>query len=316
MVPQNSLPGIPLIESPLFERFFQNGEHPPELIDLARKLRQNGFATLRFPDPAFEKRAERIKQDFCHVEHRLQDGWKTQSDVKAFAVNETILDLLRSLYGRQPIPFQTLNFPTGTQQHYHSDAVHFSSFPERFMCGVWIALEDIHPDAGPLEYYPGTHRWPIYTYEHLGCHYEPGQKASQDLFHQAWRDLLESSGIARETFLAKKGDALIWCANLLHGGAPQLNPARSRWSQVTHYYFEDCAYYTPMLSDPFRGTIAFRNIENIATGKPVPNLSNGAVISPHFMQNAKMGQHQTRQLSPGETVRHLVTAAKKRLGLG
>jgi hypothetical protein len=316
MVPQNSLPGIPHVESPLFERFFQNGDHPPELVDLARNLRQNGFATLRFPDPAFEERAERIKRDLRQVERRLQDGWKTQEDVKAFAVNETILDLLKTLYGRQAIPFQTLNFPVGTQQHFHSDAVHFSSIPERFMCGVWIALEDIHPDAGPLEYYPGTHRWPIYTYEHIGGNYEPGQRASQDLFHQAWKELLEASGTPRETFLAKKGDALIWCANLLHGGAPQLDPARSRWSQVTHYYFEDCAYYTPMLSEPFRGTITFRDIENIATGERVPNMSNGAVISPEFIQNAKTGQHRLPSPSTSQALRHIVKAAKKRLGLG
>ena len=316
MTAHNSLPGIPLIESPFFEKFFQNEAHPPELTDLARRLRQNGFATLRFPDPEFDERAERIKRDLCHVDRRHQDGWKTQADVKALAVNETILSLLGTLYGRQAIPFQTLNFPVGTQQHFHSDAVHFSSIPERFMCGVWIALEDIHPDAGPLEYYPGTHRWPIYTYEHIGGNYEPGQRASQDLFHGAWRELLEGSGIPRETFLAKKGDALIWCANLLHGGAPQLDPARSRWSQVTHYYFEDCAYYTPMLSEPFRGTITFREIENIATGKLVPNMSNGAVISRDFIQNAKPGKHRPPIPSTSQAVKHIVMAAKKRLGLG
>jgi hypothetical protein len=316
MSPQNSLPGIPLIESPFFERFFHPGAHPPELIEIAKLLRQNGFATLRFPDPEFEERAEKIKQDLRHVERRLQDGWKTQADVKALAVNETILKLLSTLYGRKAIPFQTLNFPVGTQQHFHSDAVHFSSIPERFMCGVWIALEDIHADAGPLEYFPGTHRWPIYTYEHIGGNYEPGQRASQDLFHQAWRELLEVSGITRETFLAKKGDALIWCANLLHGGAPQLDPARSRWSQVTHYYFEDCAYYTPMLSEPFRGTITFREIEDIATGKLVPNMSNGAVISRDFIHNARSGHHRLNGPSTRQAVRQIVKATKKRLGWG
>ena len=28
------------------------------------------------------------------------------------------------------------------------------------MCGVWIALEDIHEDSGPLIYYPKSHRSP------------------------------------------------------------------------------------------------------------------------------------------------------------
>ena len=54
--------------------------------------------------------------------------------------------MLFSLYGREPFPFQTLNFPYGSRQHYHSDAVHFNSLPKGFMCGVWVALEDIHED--------------------------------------------------------------------------------------------------------------------------------------------------------------------------
>jgi hypothetical protein len=36
----------------------------------------------------------------------------------------------------------------------HADAVHFHAEPALFMCGVWIALEDIRPDAGPLAYVP------------------------------------------------------------------------------------------------------------------------------------------------------------------
>ncbi len=42
----------------------------------------------------------------------------------------------------------------------------------------------------------------------------------------------------------KQGQALIWYANLLHGGAAQTDLSRSRHSQVTHYYFENCTYYT------------------------------------------------------------------------
>ena len=50
--------------------------------------------------------------------------------------------------------------------------------------------------------------------------------------------------------IANKGDIIIWHANLLHGGAPQKYRARTRHSQVTHYFFENCQYYTPMNSTP------------------------------------------------------------------
>ena len=58
------------------------------------------------------------------------------------------------MYDCQPFAFQTLNFPVGTQQHLHSDALYFHSEPAGFMCGVWVALEDIHADTDPLESVP------------------------------------------------------------------------------------------------------------------------------------------------------------------
>ena len=58
---------------------------------------------------------------------------------------------------------------------------------------------------------------------------------------------MREKGYRQEHFLARRGDVLIWHANLLHGGAPVKNKALSRWSQVTHYYFRSCAYTTPLL---------------------------------------------------------------------
>jgi hypothetical protein len=34
---------------------------------------------------------------------------------------------------------------------------------------------------------------------------------------------------------------------------PVADPHRTRWSQVTHYYFENSTYITPMLSDVLIG---------------------------------------------------------------
>ena len=44
----------------------------------------------------------------------------------------------------------------------------------------------------------------------------------------------------------RKGEALIWSSNLLHGGSPQRDPSLTRWSQVTHYFFEGCRYWKPL----------------------------------------------------------------------
>jgi hypothetical protein len=43
-----------------------------------------------------------------------------------------------------------------------------------------------------------------------------------------------------------KGQAVIWAANLLHGGSLQRDRSRTRHSQVTHYFFEGSRVFNPM----------------------------------------------------------------------
>ncbi len=268
-------------------------------IAAARHYREHGWVAIDFPDPEIDAVAERIKKDLNprydwdrwrssgwrnNEGLRIQDAYKFNPDVRRVASNPKILALLSALYGRQAWPFQTLNFPVGTQQHFHSDSLHFSSTPERFMCGVWLALEDIGPSQGPLVYYSGSHKWPIYVNEHMGyCGVanktEPGQKPFEELY----AELVRVHGLKPEIFQAKKGQALIWAANLLHGGSRQTDPQLTRWSQVTHYYFEGCSYYSPMLSDPFFGRIFFRLHRNIATGERMPNMYSGHKIPSSFI---------------------------------
>jgi hypothetical protein len=218
------------------------------------------------------------------------EGWKFNENVRRLATNQRIIDILTTLFGRKAWPFQTLNFPVGTQQHFHTDSVHFSSVPERFMCGVWTALEDISEDAGPLVYYPGSHKWPIYTNEHIGvCSIEAEEQVHQHTFEPTWRELVKEFDIKPQVFTPRKGQSLIWLSNLLHGGNKQANKNKTRWSQVTHYYFEGCAYYTPMHSDPFYGNIKFRELTDMMTGETVKNQYAGYDISPSFLEQSRAG---------------------------
>ena len=103
---------------------------------------------------------------------RIQDGWKTVDEVRQLARNVNIAGALQQLLGRQSLPFQTLNFPIGTRQSTHSDTIHFNSIPSNFMAGVWVALEDIDEDNGPLLYYPGSHKLHEYSMDDFDL--EPG----------------------------------------------------------------------------------------------------------------------------------------------
>lgn len=279
----NPFPGVPLIESPLFPRLREQMGLTPEEARIATELHDRGYAVLDFPDPEIDARMERVKThlgprygiDFADPqsdktagERRVQDAWKFDDDVKAIAANQVLLDLLGKLYGRAAFPFQTLNFPVGTQQEAHTDAVHFSSLPERFMCGVWLAMEDIAAEAGPVFYLPGSHNWPQLSNSMIGRRgHGSTLHSAQDPFAEGWRALRDVHPSAEEPFLAKKGQALIWTANLLHGGSRQTDPRLTRWSQVTHYYFEDCIWYTPAFSDEALGRLQLREPVSIADGQ-------------------------------------------------
>jgi hypothetical protein len=286
--------GIPLVESPLFDANLEAMGLDPTEREVAIQLNRRGYAVIDFPDPLIDARISRIKErlspkfgialdDTEGVQiggnRRLQDAWTFDEDVRAIATNSAILNLLGKLYGRPAFPFQTLNFPVGTQQEVHSDSVHFSSIPERFMCGVWLAMEDVGPNAGPLCYIPGSHRWPILSNTMIGRHgWQRELTSAQEPYQDAWRAMIAASGIEEETFQPRQGQALIWCANLLHGGSPQFDHRLTRWSQVTHYFFDECVYYTPAFSDEPLGRLALRTITNVTDGQHKANRYLGETV--------------------------------------
>jgi hypothetical protein len=196
---------------------------------------------------------------------RVQDAWLVNRAIRQLAASKSVMSFLDALYRRRSFPFQTLNFARGSRQATHSDAFHFNSRPAGFMCGVWIALEDIHPDSGPLHYYPGSHRLPVLTNADLAANHE---KAGYEALIAS---VVQKEGLMQETALIRRGQAFIWAANLLHGGTPILDPARTRLSQVTHYYFRDCSYFTPMDSDETGGKVFWREPYDIAARRFVRN---------------------------------------------
>ena len=86
---------------------------------------------------------------------------------------------------------------------------------------------------------------------------------------------------------------LIWAANLIHGGKAVLDPLRTRWSQVNHYYFENCVYYTPMWSNMHTGELFVRNIQHIGTGQEVPNRLNGKPVNTLYTGKSRYSLYET-----------------------
>ena len=154
------------LEVPVYENPFSD----MSLLDdtereVSEKLARDGFCVIDFPLEDFEIIADslidKLKTLFkkesdkgkIHPGQRKQDALDIE-EVVLIAGNNRIIEILSNVYGKMAFPFQTLNFPAGTEQPSHSDHVHFDSIPKRFMAGVWLALEDITEENGPLFYYP------------------------------------------------------------------------------------------------------------------------------------------------------------------
>lgn len=211
-----------------------------------------------------DKAVAETEKYFAGGSRRAQDAWRRSSAVRDLSNLPIVERMLALAYGRRPFAFQTLNFVAGSEQHAHADAVHFHSEPQRFMCGVWFALEDVQLDAGPLFYHPGSHRRPVFGMREAGVvDRDPAPGDYETFYVPAFARALETSP---RLAILKKGQALVWTANVAHGGTPITREGATRRSLVTHYYFEDCLYYTPMFSNPEEGRFHLRLPPNIRTG--------------------------------------------------
>lgn len=161
-------------------------------------------------------------------------------------------EILSALLGGNAILFQSINFLTGSEQATHSDSIHMTTYPLGGLLGAWIALEDITEENGPLHYYPGSHKLPYYLnsdYNNEGNALLLGNKSYAD-YEKMISEKIEEQKLEKVKFLAKKGDLLIWHANLFHGGEPHLNKQMTRKSMVFHYFKEGAICYHEITQRP------------------------------------------------------------------
>ncbi len=148
-----------------------------------------------------------------------------------------VVDFLAAVFEDGVLAFQGLHFEKGSTQAIHQDTAYVVLEEPMKLCASWIALEDVKAGSGELIYYPGSHRLPDWLYSGRHKHYNHERDAhTEHLAHlQALHDRSKERGLKLESFLPKKGDVLIWSADLAHGGSQIVDPSLTRRSLVTHY---------------------------------------------------------------------------------
>jgi len=291
----------PWYESIFFEEALSNRSLSELEKSQVKQFRAEGILILRqvFDPEYLDRTISAIETFHGHLYHkkggrRIQDLWQAEDEagqlVRSIAGRAEIISTLEMLYGRKAFPFQTLNFKWGSEQKGHSDTIHFNSLPERFMSGVWVALEDADEENGSIFYYPGSHRLPIYNLQEISgrlAELSPSEATDEYVKHYEpfIERLMKVNNLKKTHLKINKGDVVIWAANLVHGGDAIRNQDATRWSQVSHYYYQDCIYYTPLLSNPLSGDYQINFVRDLRSGEEVPQSYNGAKVPMRPMED-------------------------------
>jgi phytanoyl-CoA hydroxylase len=128
----------------------------------------------------------------------------------------------------------SLMFAKGTEQGLHQDTCVFHIFPRNFMMGIWIAGEDITAGSGPLEYYPGSQRTPLFP--EFSNYPQTNRRTSDPAQSKRYDDYVVelAKSYQKHLLLIRKGDVMFWHPMLIHGGSPRLDRLATRKSVVLH----------------------------------------------------------------------------------
>lgn len=230
---------------------------PAPIVDAAARDLDRAYAG-GFPELKFE----------CHAVAPSHIAWRSDInphpakalDIHHFSPSirnlifaDPIAEFLGLIFESKSLASQTLGFLRGSAQEGHQDSAYVVySIPRQF-AATWTALEDVTIGAGELFYYPGSHQFDDFVYHD---HYKSVSEAQRMTGDHAMREAIEhhvhsleqraqQNGIEKLPFAAKKGDVLVWHADLVHGGNP-VSRTVTRKSIVTHYCPK---HLTPLFSE-------------------------------------------------------------------
>lgn len=153
---------------------------------------------------------------------------------KEIVYPEPVRRFLKLIYEREAVVFQSMTMRKGSEEALHIDTGPLTLTEPLSLTAAWIALEDVREGSGEFQYVPGSHRLP----EVLNNGVSKAHNNDFGAYHavlEATRQQCKAENLPTEYFMARKGDVLIWAADLMHGGAPIKDHTLTRMSLVFHY---------------------------------------------------------------------------------
>ena len=173
------------------------------------------------PDEAFERRV------------KFNDLFLECDVIRRANLHPRLVPMLDELLDGPPVVCNSLNFIQGSEQTEHIDSWFMPPRAPDKMVVTSVCLEDVHSDAGPLFYLPGSQKIPPYRFSNGTIRAIDSEMSACHAYLEA---AIKERGLERESFLGRKGDVFIWSCQIAHGGSPIHDPNRTRKSLVTHYW--------------------------------------------------------------------------------
>lgn len=161
--------------------------------------------------------------------------------IDLFSENPTALAVQEAWFGATPSLYTSLFYERGSAQDIHRDTPYFTTKPEMFYLGVWVALEDANEQNGALDVMRGGHKInepdrSAIALSHYGSLEEVPSSSAKlwDDFQGEVQRLCAEAGIKKEQLNVEAGDTVIWHPQLPHGGGQIKDFSKSRFSFVMH----------------------------------------------------------------------------------
>ncbi|MBF85876.1 MAG: hypothetical protein CL489_15590 [Acidobacteria bacterium] len=238
--------------------------------DLQAEWQDDGVVILSefMPDELIDDYCEAWIKD--NGSHKIRPmGWPF--DVPYMYVNslmdmlsyKPLTDIMTSLIGEPMATHLNLTGWRSTQRNWHQDGYLNPDTNRDFYMAVWVALDDIHPDAGPFQFVRGSHRFPVITNEKILGVLGPNAKSdpnwpkySEEILTPLFEQLIVDADLTVEPFLAKRGDVLLWHGRLMHRGSIPNDPELERRACIAHF---SGIWHRPDMPSPALSRIGFRH---------------------------------------------------------
>jgi hypothetical protein len=217
----------------------------PEFGRYFSEWRENGVVIL----PNFLPKHLRERYFAARAAYGRPGGWSDPCpylyvpELRELSLYQPLVDILDALIGHRMGLHLNLTGWVSTERAWHQDDYLNPDFVNSHYAAIWVALRDIHPDCGPFEYVPGTHKWRLTRRDKVLAHSPVKTSAADPAWPsktQGWvseiiQREIEARNMPVHKFVAKEGDVLIWHGRLVHRGSLAKVPGMPRHSMIAHY---------------------------------------------------------------------------------